>query len=118
MNETANIVLILLYIVCSIGFFLAGVVMLLGRPAKVDEDTGEPSYVWKAVTYLCFTLSAGNVRGVFSVQVNQIDSYWGISVRVIVFSGMTALLWALYKRYTAFVRLDAYPYGDERNGTP
>lgn len=100
-DELAQLILIVLLIYCAIASFIAGVAMLLVRPARIDPDTGEPSYVWKACTFLMFSLCAANVRGVFSVQVNNIDSWWAVAIRILVSLATTYVLWALWHRNRA-----------------
>src|SRR5690349_19870232 len=101
MNDLAQVLLIILLIVCVFESFIAGVAMLLVRPARIDPDTGEPSYVWKACTLLMFVLFASNVRGVFAVRVNSIDSWWGVGIRALVAANLAYLLWALWHRHEA-----------------
>lgn len=98
MNEPAQIILIILLILCAIGSFAAGIAMLLVRPPRIDPDTGEPSYVWKAFTLLMFVLCVANVRGVYEVKVNSIDSWWGVGVRIGMAITIGLILVALWHR--------------------
>ena len=104
MTELSQVLLIVLMIVCAFEFFIAGTAMMLIRPARIDPDTGEASYVWKACCLLMFVLSAANVRGVFAVQVNSIESWWGVGMRTLVAMAGVYVLWAINHRRRAIAR--------------
>lgn len=104
MNTLAQVLLIVLLIVCAFESFIAGLAMLLVRPARIDLDTGEPSSVWKACTWMMFAVCASNVRAVFAVRVNSIDSWWGVGIRSLVALSLAYVLWAIWARHRALVQ--------------
>jgi hypothetical protein len=98
MDALANLILIALMIFCAIGYFLAGLAMLVMRPGRIDEATGEPTSLWRAMTYTMFMLSGVNIASSFVAHEDQVSSWWLITGRVIMAVTLAAVLVALHRR--------------------
>jgi protein-S-isoprenylcysteine O-methyltransferase Ste14 len=101
MDATVNLLIIALMMFCAIGYFLAGLAMLVTRPPRIDGQTGEPSSLWRAVTYTMFVLSLVNVASSFVAHKDAADSWWLVVGRVLMSTALIAVLIALHRRHRA-----------------
>jgi hypothetical protein len=98
MENVANAALILLMVFCAVGYFIAGLAMLVMRPARIDGQTGEPTTLWRAMTYMMFVMSIVNVASSYVVKEHQTESWWLIAGRVWMATALLYVLLALWRR--------------------